>query len=293
MRILIAGSSGFIGSALVDELRRAGHEVLRLVRREPAAEDERHWDPPRGTLADGALDGVDAVVNLCGSSLLGRWSAARKQMIRNSRIEPTEVLAEAVAERGVPVLVNASGIGYYGDTAGVAVDESRGPGEGFMAQLCVEWERATGPAREAGTRVVSVRTGLVLAGHGGLLRLLRPVFLLALGGRLGSGAQYMSWISLSDEVAAIRFAVEHGSVSGPLNLCAPSPVTNREFTRALARQVNRPAPWTVPAPVLRVALGEAAEETALISQRVLPAALSSAGFEFAHTELDTALGDLL
>lgn len=293
MRVLIAGSSGFIGSALLSELRGAGHEVHTLVRRTARAGTEHSWNPPAGTLSEGALAGVEAVINLCGVSLNGRWSAARKQEIRDSRIEPTEVLAEAVAEHGVATLINASGINYYGDTGDIAVDESAGAGGGFLAELCEDWERATDPARKAGARVVTVRTGLVLAGHGGLLKILKPLFWLGLGGRLGEGRQYLPWISLADEVRAIRFLLEHPEISGPVNLCAPNAVTNAEFTRALGRALSRPAFWFVPRTALRVVLGEAADELALSGVRALPRVLTEAGFQFTHTDLDAALKDML
>ncbi|MDV6012730.1 TIGR01777 family oxidoreductase [Haloechinothrix sp. LS1_15] len=296
MRVLIAGSSGFIGSALTTELRGAGHEVRTLVRRQPGnvgGDTEYAWDPPRGALSSEALDGVDAVVNLCGAPLTGRWSEARKQQLRDSRIVPTEVLAEAVAEHGVPSLINASAVGYYGDTGDTLVDESAGAGSGFLAELCADWEQATRQAQRAGARVVRLRTGIVLGSDGGLLRVLKPLFSLALGGRLGAGEQYMPWISLTDQIAAIRYAVEHAEVSGPANLSAPNPVTNAEFTRALGRAVHRPAPWVVPSFALRMALSEAADEMALVSQRAVPAALRSAGFSFTHTELDAALVDEL
>lgn len=293
MKILVAGSSGFIGSALVAELTEAGHEVRRLVRREPRSADEFAWDPPAAAISTEAMKGVDVVVNLCGSPLAGRWSAAHKQSIRDSRIEPTEVLAEAVAEHGVPALLNASGVGYYGNTGDVAVDEGAGEGAGFLAELCAGWEGATDPARKAGARVVLLRTGLVLSGGGGLLKVLKPLFWAGLGGRLGDGRQYMPWISLPDEVAAIRFLAENGEISGPVNLCAPNPVHNTEFTRALARNLHRPAPWFVPKTAIRIALGEAADELALISQHALPEVLTRSSFRFLHSDLDNALADVL
>jgi uncharacterized protein len=285
MRVLVAGSRGLIGAPLVTALRNAGHEVRRLVR----GTGEYSWEPPAGRIDGRAVDAVDAVINLCGAPMGQRWSAARKQMILDSRIESTEVLAEAVAEHGIPVLVNASAVGYYGDTGDRVVDESAPSGQGFLARLCVAWEAATEPAARAGARVVNLRTGLVL-GQGGLLGPLKPLFQLGLGGRLGSGTQYMPWISLHDEVSAIRFVLERETVSGPVNLCAPKPATNAEFTRALGRAVHRPAPWRVPELALRFALGEAADEMALVSQRVAPAVLEKAEFAFTHTTLDSALG---
>lgn len=292
MRVLIAGSSGFIGRPLVAVLREAGHDVRRLVRREARGAGEYRWDPPAGWVEDRALDGVEAVINLCGARIGLRWSAAHKQMVVDSRVEPTDVLAEKVSERGVSSLINASGVHYYGDTGNTIADESSPQGRGFLAGLCQEWEAATAPASRAGARVVNLRTGVVL-GRGGLLGVLKPLFQFGLGGRLGGGRQYLPWISLRDEVAAIRFLVEHETLSGPVNLCAPRPVTNSEFTATLARVMRRPAPWRVPAAVLRIALGEAAGELPLISLRVVPEVLEKAGFPFTDTELDRALAAAL
>jgi len=291
MRVVIAGSSGMIGTSLVASLRGEGHDVLRLVRRTPAAPDERGWDPPAGRLDAGALDGVDAVVNLCGSGVADkRWSDARKQVLRDSRTVPTEVLAAAVVEHGVPTLVNSSAIGFYGDTGDDVVDESRGVGSGFLADLCREWEAATAVAEQApGVRVVRLRTGLVIGPAGGLFGRIRPLFTFFLGGKLGSGEQYMPWISLDDTISAIRFAVEHDSVSGPINLTAPSPVTNAEFTRTVGHVLHRPTPWVVPGFALKAVLGEFAEEGVLIGQRAVPKALESNGFHFLHPALGAAV----
>lgn len=292
MRVAVAGSSGLIGTALVPELRDAGHEVLRLVRRAPASSDERSWDPPAGTLAAGALDGVDAVVNLCGAGVADRrWTHARKQVLLDSRVEPTEVLAAAVADAGIPLLVNASAVGWYGDTGDREVDETEPAGGGFLAALCRQWEAAADRARDAGVRVVHLRTGHVLATDGGLLARLRPLFRLGLGAQLGNGRQYMPWIHLSDVASAIRFVLANGSVSGPVNLSAPTPVTNADLTHALARTLHRPAPWRVPRIALRIVIGEVADEI-LFGQRVLPRALLDAGFTFHHTRIDEALAAL-
>ena len=292
MRVVVAGSSGLVGSALVPELRAAGHEVIRLVRRTPVAADERGWDPPAGRIDDGALDGVDAVVNLCGAGIgERRWSHARKQVLIDSRIEPTEVLAGAVAEHRISVLVNASGVHYYGDAGDRVVDERAPRGRGFLSDLCRDWEAATRRASESGARVVLARTSHVLAGSGGLLGQLRPLFRVGLGARLGSGDQYMPWIHIADHVAAIRFAVEHDAVSGPANLCSPNPVTNRELTRALGRLWHRPTPWMVPKIGLRVALGDLADEI-LMSQRAVPKVLPDNGFEPRYAVLEDALAAL-
>jgi uncharacterized protein len=288
--VAIAGSSGLIGSALVTALRTADQQVLRIVRRTPANASELHWDPDSGELDAGALTGVDAVVNLCGIGIgRRRWSGAFKQNLRDSRITPTEVLSAAVADAGVGVLVNASAVGYYGDTKDRAVDETASAGRGFLAQLCKDWEAATEPARDAGTRVVLARTGVVLASSGGALRRLRPVFSVGLGARLGSGRQYMAWISLEDQVRALQFAISDRRLSGPVNLTGPAPVTNAEFTAALGRAVNRSTPLMMPGFAVRAALGEFADEALLSGQRAIPAALERAGFEFHHNTVGEAL----
>ena len=288
--VAIAGSSGLIGSALVTALRTADQQVLRIVRRTPANASELHWDPDSGELDAGALTGVDAVVNLCGIGIgRRRWSGAFKQNLRDSRITPTEVLSAAVADAGVGVLVNASAVGYYGDTKDRAVDETASAGRGFLAQLCKDWEAATEPARDAGTRVVLARTGVVLASSGGALRRLRPVFSVGLGARLGSGRQYMAWISLEDQVRALQFAISDRRLSGPVNLTGPAPVTNAEFTAALGRAVNRSTPLMMPGFAVRAALGEFADEALLGGQRAIPAALERAGFEFHHNTVGEAL----
>jgi uncharacterized protein (TIGR01777 family) len=292
MRVLVAGSSGLIGTELVATLRRDGHEVTRLVRRTPAGADELQWDPTADRVPEDGLDDADAVVNLCGVGVGDkRWSGSYKQAIRDSRMAPTEVLARAVAARRVGVLVNASAVGYYGDTGSREIDESAPAGEGFLAQVCTDWERATGAADDV-ARVVHLRTGLVLAAHGGLMGKLRPLYKLALGGRLGSGRQYFPWISLRDEVDAIVHALTHDDVSGPLNLTGPEPVTNAEFNRVLASAYSRPAPWVVPGFALKAVLGEFAEEGVLAGQNAVPRALLDSGFTFTHRTLGQALASL-
>jgi uncharacterized protein len=288
--IAIAGSSGLIGSALVSALRATDRRVLRIVRRAPSNADEVFWNPDTGEFDSSALAGVDAVVNLCGVNVgEKRWSGAFKQILRDSRIGPTEVLSTAVVEAGVPTLINASAVGYYGDTGGHAADETAPAGRGFMAQLCQDWEAATAFAEHDGTRVVLARTGLVLAPSGGILGRIKPLFSLGLGARLGNGRQYMPWISLEDEVRALLFAISHDEVSGPVNLTGPAPVTNAEFTAALGRTVNRPTPLIVPGFALRTLLGEFAEEGLLGGQRAIPAALERAGFVFHHNTIGEAL----
>lgn len=288
--IAIAGSSGLIGSALVAELRAADHEVVRIVRRTPANPDEVYWDPESGEFDTGALDGVDAVINLCGVNIARRrWSGAFKQQLRDSRIAPTEVLSAAVADSDVGLMINVSAVGYYGDTRDRAVDETASAGTGFLAQLCRDWEAATAPASRAGARVVLARTGLVLARSGGALGRLQPMFAVGAGARLGNGRQYMSWISLDDQVRALQFALSHAELSGPVNLTGPAPVTNAEFTAALGRAVGRPARLMLPGFVVRAAVGEFADEGLLTGQRVIPAALERAGFDFHHQTIGEAL----
>jgi uncharacterized protein len=288
--VAIAGSSGLIGSALVSALRAADHRVLRIVRRAPSNADEVFWSPEAGDFDSDALSGVDAVVNLCGINVgEKRWSGAFKQSLRDSRIGPTEVLSAAVVEAGVPALINASAVGYYGDTGSHTTDETAPAGEGFMAQLCEDWEAATSLAQHDGTRVVLVRTGLVLAPSGGILGRIRPLFSLGLGARLGNGRQYMPWISLEDEIRALLFAISHDDLSGPVNLTGPAPVTNAEFTAALGRTVNRPTPFTIPGFSLRTLFGEFADEGLLGGQRAIPAALERAGFAFHHNTIGEAL----
>jgi len=288
--VAIAGSSGLIGSALMSALRAADHRVLRIVRRAPANADELRWNPDSGDFDPAGLDGVDAVVNMCGVGVADkRWSGAVKQSLRDSRIDPTEVITAAVITAQVPVLINASAVGYYGDTGSRIIDESAPPGTGFLARLSVDWEAATEPASQAGVRVVLARTGLVLSGSGGLLGKLRPLFALGLGGRLAGGRQYMPWISLEDEIRGLVFTIDNAALTGPVNLTGPAPVTNSEFTAALGRATKRPTPWQVPGFALKTLLGEFAEEGLLGGQRAIPAALERAGFTFRHNTIGEAL----
>jgi uncharacterized protein (TIGR01777 family) len=294
VQIAITGSTGLIGSALVRTLRDEGLAVLRLVRHRAAADDEIQWDP-FGDVDTAALEGVDAVVHLAGAGLGDRrWSQSYKREIRDSRVEGTRTLSRALAglERRPAVLVSGSAVGFYGDTGDVTVDESAPQGEGFLAGVCRDWEAAARPAADAGIRVVHPRTGLVLSREGGLLGKVLPLFRVGLGGRLGGGGQWMSWISLTDHVAALRFLID-GDLEGPVNLTAPEPVTNAAYTRAVGRALHRPAPFIVPAAALRLALGGFADEGALVSQRVLPGRLGKAGFTFQHPGLDAALAGIL
>lgn len=290
MRVVIAGSSGLIGTALVASLRGRGHDVVRLVRRAPAGPDEAQWDPPRGHIADRALDGADAIVNLCGVGIGDkRWSGAYKQVVRDSRITPTEVLAGAAVDSGVPILINASGVNFYGDTGDRVVDEGAPVGDGFLAEVCRDWENATAKASEGGVRTVLLRSGVVLSRRGGMMDKLRPLYLFALGGRLGSGRQYFPWISLADEIGAIVFGLENDALSGPVNMVGPAPVTNAQFNSAMSRALHRPAPWAVPGFALKAVIGEFAEEAILTGPRAIPKALENAGYVFEHNTIGEAL----
>ncbi|UXA16271.1 TIGR01777 family oxidoreductase [Mycobacterium sp. SMC-4] len=288
--VAVAGSSGLIGTALVYALRATDRRVLRLVRRAPTNADEVFWNPDTGQFDPEALRGVTAVVNLCGVNVgEKRWSGAFKQSLRDSRIGPTEVLSRAVVEAGVPLLINSSAVGFYGDTGATPVDETAAPGHGFLARLTVDWEAATAIAADNGVRVVLTRTGLVMAQSGGMLGRIKPLFSLGLGARLGNGRQYMSWISLEDQVRALLFAISNEELSGPVNFTGPAPVTNAEFTTALGRTLKRPTPLAVPGFALRAVLGEFADEGVLGGQRVIPAALEQAGYSFQHNTIGEAL----
>jgi uncharacterized protein (TIGR01777 family) len=294
MKIAVTGASGQIGSRLVPALQQDGHDVIRLVRRTPRTADEHRWDPQHRRIDPSVLTDVDAVVNLAGVGVGDRrWSKKHKDQILTSRVDATTTISQAFAEASAVepsrprVLLAGSAVGWYGDTGDRVVDERAPAGNDFLARVCVEWETAVAPAVEAGVRVAHLRTGLVL-GRGGLLARMLPLFRLGLGGRLGSGRQYMPWISLQDEVDAIRFLLT-APVSGPVNLSAPVPVTNAEFTAALVRVLHRPAALPVPGPALWVVLGEFARVGVLAGQRAVPAKLLEAGFEFTHTDLDDAL----
>lgn len=294
MRVVVAGSSGLIGTALVSSLRSDGHDVVRLVRRPTAGPDEARWDPERGQVPVAAIRGADAVVNLCGVGIGDtRWSGAYKQLIRDSRIISTDVLATAVADAGVPVFASASAVGYYGDCGAHVVTESATAGTDFLSTTCQDWERATTTATDAGTRTVLLRSGVVLSPRGGALGRLRGLFSLGLGGRLGDGRQYFPWIALEDEVDAVKFVLTHDEIRGPVNLTGPAPVTNAEFTSALARALHRPAPWVVPGFALSAAVGEFARIGLLAGQRAIPNALEGAGFAFRRNTIGEALGAVL
>ncbi|AWZ05047.1 MULTISPECIES: TIGR01777 family oxidoreductase [unclassified Streptomyces] len=291
MRIAVTGATGLIGSALGRSLKADGHEVVRFVRREPAAADEARWDPARGYVDPAGLAGCDAVVHLAGAGVGDhRWTDAYKREIRDSRVKGTAAMASAVAVMAEPpfVFVCGTAIGYYGDTGDTPVDESAPAGEGFLPEVCVAWEAAAAPAREAGIRTVFARTGLVVAAEGGAWGKLFPIFKAGIGGRLGSGRQYWSHISMHDEIAALRHLLDTPSLAGPVNLTAPEPLTNREVTAAMGRVLHRPAVFAVPAPVMRVVLGEFSQDV-LGSQRVRPARLLESGFVFRHPGIEESI----
>jgi uncharacterized protein len=297
MKVAVTGSSGLIGTALVASLRSDGHQVIRLVRRAPRSDDEVRWDPraaDAGLASDhGALEGIGACVHLAGAGVASRrWTSSYKAEIRASRVLGTSALAGALARLGSPpaTLVAASAIGWYGETGGREVDETDPAGTSFLARLVRDWEAAADPAAEAGIRVVHPRSGLVLTPAGGLLARLLPLARLGLCPRFAAGTQAMSWISLSDEIAAIRFLLDREDITGPVNLTAPEPVTNAAFTGALDAAVGRrDLPWLrIPGPMLRLGLGEASVEL-LSSTRVMPKRLLAAGYQFRYPGLPEAL----
>ncbi|MEU5684500.1 TIGR01777 family oxidoreductase [Streptomyces venezuelae] len=290
-RVAVAGASGLIGTALTRSLAADGHEVVRLVRRAPRGGDEVRWDPKEGYVDTAGLAGCTAVVNLAGAGIGDhRWTDAYKRELRDSRVLGTRALAAAVASLDEPprVFVNSSAIGYYGDTGLRAVDESAPAGHGFLPELCVEWEDSVAAARDAGIRTVLARNGLVIGREGGAWGRMFPLFKAGLGGRLGNGRQYWSYIALHDEVAALRHLIATETLSGPFNLTAPDPLTNREITAAMGRVLRRPALLPAPAPALRLVLGEMAGDV-LGSQRVLPTRLLDSGFSFAYPGIDEAI----
>jgi uncharacterized protein (TIGR01777 family) len=297
MRILVSGARGLIGAALIPVLERAEHRVGRLVR--PGTPDrpgDVTWDPDRDSIDRAALEGVDGVVHLAGEPILGRWTAAKKQRIAASRLGGTALIAAALAKltRRPGVLVCASASGYYGDRGEELLTEESPSGRGFLAEVCRAWEAAAAPARAAGIRVVHVRTGLALSAHGGLLRPLLLPFRLGLGGPIGRGRQYWSWIAIDDLVDVFRFALETNGMGGAVNAGSPNPVTNAEFSRTLGRVLGRPALLPVPPLALRLIFGrDAADEAMLTGARLVPARLLATGFRFRYPELEAALRHVL
>ena len=297
MRVAVTGATGLVGSALTPRLAGGGQEAVAL-RRAPAAAGGRgpSWDPATGALSAGALDGVDAVVHLAGENVAGgRWTAARKARIRDSRVAGTRQLAAALAALPQPpkTLIAASAIGFYGDRGDERLDEAAAPGADFLADVCQQWEAAAAPARDAGMRVVHLRIGIVLTPAGGALERMLTPFRMGVGGVIGSGRHYMSWVALDDVLGGILHALRADSLTGPVNLAAPHPVTNAEFTKTLGRVLRRPTFLPLPAFGARLAFGEMADALLLSSARVEPARLRADGFEFAYPNLEAALRHLL
>jgi uncharacterized protein len=293
MKVIVGGASGLIGTSLHRFLRGEGHQVIRLVRGRPARDaSEVAWDPDAARIDTAALEGVDAAVNLAGVTI-ARWpfTAGHRRRVLESRTRSAALLSRALAEttQGPRVLVSASAVGYYGNRGDEILDERSGFGSGFLADVCRAWESANDPASRAGVRVVTTRFGLVLSGEGGVLEAMRTPFRLGLGGKIGSGAQYMSWVSLEDVVRAVLHVIEREELRGPVNVTAPEPVTNEEFTRALGRVLHRPTVLPIPASAARLLLGGMADELLLGGQRVVPARLSESGFVFREPRIEPAL----
>lgn len=296
MKILVTGFTGFIGAKLVAALQSAGHEVVGLTRRGgkhnvPTVQ----WEPSLGKLNASDLEGLDAVAHLAGETIVGRWTAAKKARIMESRARGTQLLCETLAQLNRPpsVLVSASAIGYYGNRGEEMLREESAPGSGFLAETCLQWEGATKPAERKGIRVVLARIGVVLSTEGGALAKMLLPFKLGAGGMVGSGKQYWSWIALEDVVGALRFALETNALHGPVNLVAPQAVTNSEFTKTLGRVLARPTIFPLPGFAARLVLGEMAEDLLLASARIAPAKLVMNGYGFKHGELEGALRALL
>jgi len=296
MRILVTGSSGLIGSAVVRFLIAGGQNVVRLVRsRPPAGEAEVYWDPAEGRIDLARLEGLDAAIHLAGETTSGRWTAEKKARIRDSRVKGTQLLCQSLAQLKEPpkVLVSASAVGYYGDRGDEWLDEGSLPGSSFLAEVCQQWEAATEPAVQRGIRVINLRMGVVLSPAGGALAKMLLPFRMGVGGILGSGRQYMSWIDIDDLVGAISNALTNDSLRGPVNATAPGPITNREFTETLGRVLRRPTLLRVPAFAVRLAFGEMVDELLLASARVKPIRLLASGYAFRYPEIESALRHVL
>jgi uncharacterized protein len=291
LKIAVTGGGGFIGSHLSAYLRTAGHHVVKLTRRRGRGEDWVHWDPFSGVVDAESLEGVDAFVHLAGESLAGVWTPARRERIFESRRRGTALIARTAASLRRPprVVVSASATGWYGSRGDEQLTEESGPGEGFLADVCRAWEDELEPVRAAGIRAVSTRFAPVWAGDGGALPMITPAFRLALGARLGDGAQWMSWVAVDDLLAAVELALHDETLSGAVNVTSPQPVTNREFTATLARVLGRPAPFAAPRSLLERGLGEMGQDMLLTSQRVLPTRLEEAGFRWLFPDLESAL----
>src|SRR5881396_532617 len=291
MKILVAGASGLVGSALIPSLESDGAEINRLVRSSPKA-NEIEWHPNHGGIDATRLEGFEAIINLAGENIAeGRWTDEKKRKIRDSRVDGTHLLSEAIAKLATKprVFLCASATGFYGDRDDEILDEASDSGSGFLATVCREWEQATEPAAKAGVRVVNLRFGPILAREGGMLGKMLTPFKLGMGGKVGSGKQYISWVAIDDVVGAIKLALADESIHGPSNVVSPNPVTNEAFTKALGEVLSRPTVMSIPAFAARLAFGEVADEMFLVSQRVAPKKLNEAGYQFKHPELEGAL----
>jgi len=296
MKILISGSHGLVGTALIKSLASEGHEILRLVRYAPSSVQEIEWSPDRYSIALARLEGFDAVVHLAGESIAeGRWTDEKKKRIRESRVKGTRLLGDALANLTNPpkTFVCASAIGYYGDRGDEILTEASAPGNDFLSAVCVEWEKATALASEKGIRVVNCRFGIILDANGGALKKMLPPFRMGVGGKIGSGKQWMSWIALDDVVRGIKFALANDSIRGPVNFVAPAPVANARFTKTLGKVLSRPTLFPIPAFGVRLLFGEMADALLLSSQRVAPAVLQTSNFLFQYSQLEAALRHVL
>ena len=296
MKILIGGSHGLVGTALIKSLESQGHEIFRLVRHAPSSKTEVEWSPDRYSIALARIEGFDAVVNLAGESIAeGRWTDDKKRRIRESRVKGTKLLGDALANLTVPpkTFVCASAIGYYGNRGDEILTESSAPGDDFLSKVCREWEEATALATEKGIRVVNARFGIILDTEGGALKKMLPPFRMGVGGKIGSGKQWMSWIALDDVVDALNFALLQDALRGPVNFVAPNPVTNAEFTKALGGVLSRPTIFPIPAFAIKLIFGEMGEALLLGSERVAPQRLIAGGYEFRYSQIDQALSHIL
>jgi len=296
MEIVVSGSTGLIGSALISSLTAAGHRVVRLVRRSPRpGTSDVFWDPAKAYVDTTKLEKKDAVVHLAGESIAERWTPQKKIRIQESRVRGTQLLCEGLRQLEQPpkVLVSASAVGYYGDRGDEVLREESAPGSGFLADVCRQWEEATEPAARRGIRVVHLRLGVVLSPKGGALAKMLPPFRTGVGGKIGSGKQYMSWIAIDDLIGSIQHVIQTPALQGPVNAVAPNPVTNLEFTKALGTVLSRPTIAPLPAFAVRLAFGQMGEELLLASQRVEPSRLQSSGFSFRFLDLEAALRHVL
>jgi uncharacterized protein len=296
MKLLISGSHGLVGKALVQSLQAGGNEIFRLVRHAPESDSEIEWSPERYSIALALLEGFDAVVHLAGESIAsGRWDDAKKRKIRESRLKGTKLLSDALAnlKRPPSALISASAIGYYGDRGDELLTETSSPGKDFLADVCVEWENATALATEKGIRVVNTRFGIILASEGGALAKMLPPFRMGVGGKIGSGKQWMSWIALDDVVEGIEHVLGNETVKGPVNFVAPNPVRNAEFTKVLGKVLSRPTIFPIPAFGVRLLFGEMGDALLLSSQRVEAKRLNESGYRFSYSVLEAALSNIL